>query len=131
MKKLILIMVILTTVSSYRLHAQQSKGLDNELVHAIVGTWKVIKYESKNGTYSKPDTLVFKSDGTFLSDSIYFATKTGFFRTDENRGVLILENGTQTTEWTTTVKKGVLRMRTAPNSKQPKIYITSVRVTEG
>lgn len=101
-----------------------------ELIQAIVGKWKVIKYQSPSGTQSKTDVLIFESDGSFKSDSIYFATKGGLFRTDETRTALILENGKTITEWTTSLKNGVLRMRSVPRNKQPKIHITAVRVKE-
>lgn len=129
MKKLQIALLLLLMIFSVQLHAQTNT--DTDLMKTIVGKWKVIKYQSKNGTFAKTDLLVFESDGTFKSDSVYFGAKTGFYRTDENRGVLILENDGRTTEWKATLKKGVLRMRSAPGSKQPRIYITSVRVQEG
>jgi hypothetical protein len=115
--------------SSWQLSAQSNEQ-KNELIDAIVGKWKVIKYQSQSGKQSKADMLIFESDGTFKSDSIYFATKEGLFRTDESQTILILENGNTTTEWTTSLKNGVLRMRSVPKNKQPKTYITAVRVKD-
>lgn len=124
MKKLPIFLFFLLGIT-LQLSAQK-----NELIHAIVGKWKIIKYQSPAGTQSKEDVLIFESDGSFKSDSIYFASKDGLFRTDETQTVLILENGKTTTEWTASLKNGVLRMRSVPKNKQPKIYITAVRVKE-
>jgi hypothetical protein len=124
MKKLHIILILLLGIT-LQLSAQK-----NDLIQAIVGKWKVIKFQSPSGTQSTADVLIFESDGSFKSDSIYFATKGGLFRTDETQTVLILENGKTTTEWTTSLKNGVLRMRSVPKNKQPKIYITAVRVKE-
>jgi hypothetical protein len=128
MKKFHIILLFLFGIS-LQLSAQKIQQ-KNELIAAIVGKWKVIKYQSQSGTQSKADVLIFESDGTFKSDSIYFTTKDGLFRTDETQTVLILENGNTTTEWTTSLKNGVLRMRSVPKNKQPKIHITAVRVKD-
>jgi hypothetical protein len=120
--------ILLLFLGGFGLHTMAQS---NELIANVLGKWKVVKYESsKTGTYSKADTLKFESDGTFRSDSIYFGSKKGLFRTDENRTILIIEAGDKTTEWSTTLKKGVLRLRSAPEDKQPKIYITLVRVKD-
>ena len=125
MKKFNLILFFLLLGFSFQLSAQK-----NDLLHTIVGKWKVIKYQSPSGTQSKTDTLTFEQDGSFKSDSIYFKTKVGHFRTDENHAVLILKNSKTTTEWATSIKNDVLRMRSLPKNKQPKIHITAVRVKD-
>jgi len=102
-----------------------------DLRGTVQGKWKVTQYQSQSGTQSLIDTLEFKSDGSFLSDSIYFQTKKGLFRTDENRSVLILEVNGESIEWIASIKKGILMMRSTPASKQqPAIYITSIRVDD-
>ena len=101
MKKLHIALLLLLMSFGFTLHAQT----DIDLMKTLVGKWKVIKYQSKNGTFAKTDLLVFESNGTFKSDSVYFGTKTGYYRTDENRGVLILENDGRTTEWKATPQK--------------------------
>jgi hypothetical protein len=128
MKKLHAFLLFMFVGLSFQLSAQNQT---NDMITRVVGKWKVVKYQSsKTGTYAKSDVLVFESDGTFRSDSIYFGSKKGLFRTDETRTVLIIDAGNKTTEWATTLKKGVLKMRSVPGDKQPKIYITLVRVKE-
>lgn len=126
MKKLIITLLLIAAII-FNVHAQENK--ENDLIHAIMGKWKVIKHQTPKTTSSKATILIFEPNGTFIGDSTYFGTNKGFYRTDESRGTLILENGGKITEWNTTVKKGVLRMRSAPTieKKQGKIYITSVR----
>jgi len=115
---------------SLMLFSIQSYSQDKALIEAIIGKWKVIQYQSKAGKLAKTDVLVFESDGTFRSDSVYFRARKGLFRTDENRSVIVIEAGDSTTEWITSLKKGVLRMKSAQGAKQSKVYITSVRVKE-
>jgi hypothetical protein len=122
--KIIILFLLLTGWGAQQLSAQA-------LLKGVTGKWKVIKYQDKSRTQSLADTLEFQPDGTFLSDSIYFKPGKGLFRTDENRSVLILNVRGKATEWRTSIKNGVLRMRSVSSSKkQPRVYITSVRIKE-
>jgi hypothetical protein len=100
-----------------------------KLISDLAGKWKVIKFQkSGEKALSQIDTLEFKSDGTFLSDSIYIKAKQGKFRTDENRSVLIIETNDTTTEWFAVLKNDVLRLHTEPTDDQPKTFMTLMKV---
>ena len=119
--KIILLFLLLTGLGTTHLHAQT-------LLKKVTGKWKVIKYQDQLKTMALADTLEFQSDGTFLSDSIYFKSGNGLFRTDENNSIVIIETPVATTEWQVSLSKGVLRLRSVPKNKQPKTYITLVKV---
>jgi hypothetical protein len=133
MKRLAVILFFFGTVSFYSAAQDQNQKTqtNNELIHAIVGKWKIIKYESEQKTPAKPSAVEFRSDGTFVNDGVIFKTPEGMFRTNEDRGSLILENGDQVTEWKTSLKKGVLQMDLIPKFNQTKVNITLVRIAEG
>lgn len=119
--KIIFLFLLLTGWGITPLNAQT-------LLKKVTGKWKVIKYQDQLKTMALADTLEFQADGTFLSDSIYFKSGNGLFRTDENNSVVIIETPEATTEWSVSLSKGVLRLRSIPKSKKPKTYITLVKL---
>lgn len=128
MKKLPYICLLCLFAFSLSLTAQH-KPQPDPLITKIVGKWKVVKYQASNkSASSQVDTLVFESDGTFRSDSIYFEGRSGLYRTDENRKVLIIDVNKKSTEWAASIDKGVLRLKSLPDRKRPKVQITLVNV---
>ena len=116
------IFLIVMTFTVRQMNAQDLRG-------SVQGKWTITEYQTQSGKQSVIDTLEFKSDGAFLSDSIYFKTRKGLYRTDENRSVVILEVNGESTEWITSIRMGILSMRSTPASKrQPTIYITASRI---
>lgn len=109
-------------------YAQQKNKTQDELISKVVGEWKIVRYQSKGESSAFADTLIFKLDGTLQTDSVYFDTRKATFRTDETRRILIIETNTRTTEWSVSINNGVMRLRSAKGSKQPKIYITLAKV---
>ncbi len=120
MKKLFAITTILFLFAlTTQLNAQK-------LIGDLTGKWNITKFQSTVKTEARSGTLEFLSDGTFLSEGIYFGAQTGLFRTDETRSIVIIEAENGITEWTTSVKDDVLRMKSI-KGKGPKIYITLMR----
>ncbi len=99
------------------------------LISNIAGKWSITKYQSKIKTQGRSGTLEFLSDGTFLSEGIFFGTQTGLFRTDETRSVIIIEAENGITEWTASVKEDVLRLKSV-KGKGSRTYITLMRLKE-
>ena len=128
MKKLQYIYFLCLVALSLSLTAQH-KPQPDPLITKIIGKWKVVKYQASNsGASATTDTLVFESDGTFRSDSIYFKTRKGLYRTDENRKVLIMDINGTSTEWAASIDNGVLRLKSLPDRKRPKVHVTLVNV---
>jgi hypothetical protein len=128
MKKLQYIYFLCLVAFSLSLSAQH-KPQPDPLITKIIGKWKVVKYQASNsGASATTDTLVFEPDGTFRSDSIYFKTTKGLYRTDETRKVLIIDAGGKSSEWAAALDDGVLRLKSLPDRKRPKVHITLVKV---
>lgn len=123
MKKqtLIILFFLLTGIGFQHVNAQ-------DLLGNLYGKWNITKYQSKTKTQLRNGTLDFQSDGSFLSEGIYFGTKKGLYTTDETRSVVIIEIDEAKTEWVASFKKGMLRLHTAPGSRQPKVYMTLARI---
>lgn len=99
------------------------------LISNITGKWSITKYQSKVKTAGKSGTLEFLSDGMFRSEGIYFGVQTGLFRTDETRSIVIIEAQNGITEWTASLKDGVLRLKSI-KGKGSRIYLTLMRLKE-
>lgn len=94
-----------------------------DLIGRLHGTWIMTKYQSKIKTQQVNGKITFESDGGFVSEGVHFGSKKGLFSTDESRSVVIIETDEGKSEWTASVKKGVLRLRTPSGIKQPKVYM--------
>lgn len=94
-----------------------------DLLGDLHGSWNMTKYQSRVKTQLATGKVTFESDGGFVSEGVYFGTEKGLFSTDETRSVVIIDIDGVKSEWTASVKKGVLRLRTPSGTKQPKVYM--------
>ncbi len=125
MKKLTVLILVILVTAVVRLSAQ-------DLMSTITGKWKVVNYNNKSGSkISKPDTLVFNPDGTFLSEGLYLGAKNGMFRTDETRLLLVTEiDNNNTTEWLVSLNKGILRLKGIKDKRRPNVIIELEKIEE-
>ncbi|MBL7856492.1 MAG: hypothetical protein JNM57_02295 [Cyclobacteriaceae bacterium] len=105
--------------------------LQGQTLHGqLHGTWSITKYQVKSKTEARSGTLIFQTDGTFMSEGILFGVKDGSYRTNENNSVLILDTSDQTSEWVASVKGNILRLHSASKTKRSRVYITLTKASE-
>lgn len=117
----IILFFILIGAGAQRVSAQ-------DLLGDLYGSWNMTKYQSKIKTQQANGKITFQSDGAFISEGVYFGTKKGLFSTDETRSVVIIDIDGVKSEWTASVKKGILRLRTVSGVRQPKVYMTFAKM---
>ena len=99
-----------------------------DLLGALHGSWNMTKYQSQVKTQLPTGKVTFESDGGFVSEGVYFGAEKGLYSTDETRSVVIIDIEGVKSEWTASVKKGVLRLRTPSGTKQPKVNMTFEKI---
>lgn len=99
-----------------------------DLLGDLYGSWNMTKYQSRIKTQLATGKVTFELDGGFLSEGVYFGTVKGLFSTNETRSVVIIDIEGVKSEWTASVKKGVLRLRTPSGTRQPKVFMMFKKV---
>ncbi len=103
------------------IHFGIGQDVPHDLLRDLYGTWKVTEYQSKIVPQPSVGAVVFQSDGGFLSEGFFFGSTKGLFRTDESRSIIVIETTGVSTEWAASFKNGVLRLRSSPRSKRPRV----------
>lgn len=116
--ELIAVFFLMFTVG---IHVGKGQDVPHDLLRDLYGTWKVTEYQSKAVPQPSVSAVVFQPDGAFLSEGFFFGSKKGLFRTDESRSIIVIETSGVTTEWAASFKKGVLKLRSSPRSKRPRV----------
>lgn len=124
----ILAMCIVTILITIPVSAQNSEPHaqgPSDLRGSLSGKWKL--YDSK--ATKEMGTWEFQSDGKFLSTGDYWGNKSGLYRTDETRSVLILEIDEKITEWSASVKENMLALKEVTNgSKKPAVVLSLQKI---
>lgn len=112
-------------------YVQINPVLAQDLIHDVQGKWSIMKFQYDKKPEVQGGTLEFLSDGTLVSEGVFFGTKKSVFRTDETRAVLLIENEEGVTEWLASIKNGVMRLKSTGNTSKPStIYITLKKLKE-
>jgi hypothetical protein len=110
---------------------QTSLVVAQNLQRDVQGKWSIKKFQFDKKPEVQGGTLEFISDGTLLSEGVYFGTKKSSFRTDETRAVLLIENEEGVTEWLASIKNDVMRLKSTGNTSKPStIYITLMKLKD-
>jgi hypothetical protein len=96
----------------------------------LVGRWEIKKFQKDKKPELQGGTLEFLTDGTLLTEGVFFGTQKSTFTTDKNNSILTIQNSEGTTAWLATVKNDVLRLKsTGDIDSSERIYITLRRST--
>ena len=96
----------------------------------LVGRWEIKKFQKDKKPELQGGTLEFLTDGTLLTEGVFFGTQKSTFTTDKNNSILTIQNNEGTTAWLATVKNDVLRLKsTGDIDSSERIYITLRRST--
>ncbi|MBL0743850.1 hypothetical protein [Chryseolinea lacunae] len=86
--------LILSTVFTTLLMAQNAKNVPDKIIASIVGSWKVSKIVSGKEDVAKNPTsgqwIEFRSDGTYVNHAT--SLDSGSYRLNENQALLYLES---------------------------------------
>ena len=122
MKRLILTAVLLVTLQG---------AFAQTLLDSLQGKWTVTRITTNNKNSTKAGTLYFSDDGKFTSSGNHFGSANALYTSNETTSTVQIEmENKSVTEWTASVKNGVLYLTSVESSKkgkQPVVKITAVR----
>jgi hypothetical protein len=106
-------------------NSNSKRAIKADLTETIVGTWQVDeifkgkKDISNTDTLGYNETIIFDTEGSYVSHSRSEQIDSGLYRLNENHSILYLESetGTNTTEWNITFSKGGMILQ--PRSTHP------------
>jgi hypothetical protein len=133
----ILLLPVILVLMVFQVSAQQSTETPNKAIETIVGKWRLQKvYAGSREITSNPNSendswIEFNEDGTYTQQSD--GNDQGSYRLNENHSILYLEssdkrdstsatNSRDLSEYTISMRDGVLTMQSRENSSTKYVY---------